>query len=102
MNRLAFILAALFAVTWTSKAKAHDWMTAEQRWCCSNADCLPYPREKIKRVADGWYVPEFDHLFKDGDPRLYNNPRPDLAEVFMCKPSYEKKPRCLMILPEGS
>ena len=99
----AMLLAVVFWVALMARAFSHDWMTDEQKsYCCNDRDCKPYPREKVKRAADGWYIPQYDHLFTPQSGRVYNNPRPDLAEIFLCKLEWEDKPRCLFVQPEGS
>jgi hypothetical protein len=96
------IVAAAFCLA-AYRAWAHDWMTPEQKsYCCDDNHCKPYPRDGVKRTAEGWHVPRYGHLFPNGSPHVYPNPRPDLSEIFLCKLEWEEKPRCLFVTPEGS
>lgn len=98
---VTFILT-LAVIAFLKAAKSHEWMPADTKWCCNDRDCLPYPREKVKRTAEGWYVPEFDHLFRDGERGVYPNFAPDLADIWLCRPAWQPKPVCIFVEPEGS
>jgi|CXWL01.1.fsa_nt_gi hypothetical protein len=98
-----WVIVAVLLASGIRAAFGHDWMSQDQKsYCCNDRDCKPYPREKVKRTADGWFIPEFNHLFPNSSGRVYSNPRPDLSEIFLCKLEWEDKPRCLFVQPEGS
>ncbi len=98
----ALIMVSTTLLLAMQMAWGHDWMQADERWCCSGKDCLPHPRSAIERLPDGWRVKRSGKEFRDGERGVYPNRATDQGEVWLCRPPGAPAEICIFILPEGS
>lgn len=80
-------------------AHAHPWMLQGTSYCCNENDCAPIPRESVRRVPAGWYLPLLDFTFQDGSEHIHPNIHDN--EFWLCMPK-GGPPRCLFVPGKGA